>query len=86
MTNQKRIAILQEENARLRKELERTRYLSSDQVSDYVADYEKANRELFIELQELRKHYQETFREASELLSGLRKAARAAGKGKFLQR
>lgn len=86
MTNQKRITILQEENVRLRKELERTRYLSSDQVSDYVADYEKANRELFIELQELRKHYQETFREASELLSGLRKAARTAGKGKFLHR
>lgn len=86
MTNQKKIEILQEENARLRKELERTRYLSSDQVPGYVADYEKANRELFIELQELREHYQKTFQEALELLSELRGAARTAGKRKFLQR
>ena len=69
MTNQKKIEILQEENARLREELERTRYLSSDQVANYVADYEKANRELFIELQELREHYQKTFQETLELLS-----------------
>lgn len=86
MTNQKKIEILQEENARLREELERTRYLSSDQVANYVADYEKANRELFIELQELREHYQKTFQEALELLSELRGAARTAGKRKFLQR
>ena len=85
MTNQKKIEILQEENARLREELERTRYLSSDQVANYVADYEKATRELFIELQELREHYQKTFQETLELLSELRKAARTAGKRKFLQ-
>ena len=71
MTNQKKIEILQEENARLREELERTQYLSSDQVANYVADYEKANRELFIELQELREHYQKTVQEALELLSEL---------------
>lgn len=85
MTNQKKIEILQKENARLKKELERTQYLSSDQVANYMADYEKANRELFIELQELREHYQKTFQEALELLSELRGVARTAGKRKFLQ-
>jgi len=86
MTDQKKIEILQEENARLRKELERTHYLSSDGVADYVADYEKANRELFIELQELRENYRKTFKEAAKLLEGLREAAQAekARKRRFL--
>ena len=86
MTDKKKIEILQEENARLRKELERTRYLSSDKVAEYTADYEKANRELFIELQELRENYRKTFEEAANLLKGLRNAARAEGaeKRRFL--
>lgn len=85
MTKQNKIKRLQEENAQLRKELERTRYLSFDEVAGYVADYEKANRELFIELQQLRENYQKTFQEAVELLSGLRGAAKGARKGRLLK-
>lgn len=77
MKDKKKIEILQEENARLRKELQRVKYLSSDEVAGYVDGYEKANRELFIELRELRDNYRKTSEEAGKLLEGLREAEKA---------
>lgn len=79
MNDKKKIEILQEENARLRKELERLRHLSSDEVTGYVNDYERANRELFIELRELRDNYRKTSEEAAELLKRLRKVGKVDG-------
>lgn len=71
MTDKKKIEILQEENARLRKELNRLNYLTSDNVSEYVNDFERANRELFAELQELRDNYREYSGEVARLLQEL---------------
>lgn len=79
MKDKKKIEILQEENARLRKELQRVKYLYSDEVAGYVDGYEKANRELFIELRELRDNYRKTSEEAAELLKRLRKVGKAEG-------
>ena len=79
MKDEKKIEILQEENARLRKELQRVKYLYSDEVAGYVDGYEKANRELFIELRELRDNYRKTTEEAGKLLEGLREAGKAEG-------
>lgn len=88
MKDKKKIEILKEENARLRKELERLSYLSSDEVTGYAKDYEKANRELFIELRELRDNYRKTSEEAGRLLEELRGIGKAEGakKGKWLWR
>lgn len=84
MKDKKKIEILQEENARLRKELERLKRLSSDEVFGYVDDYERANRELFIELRELRDSYRKTTEEAARLLEGLREAGKIErGKWRF---
>ena len=83
MKDKKKIEILKEENARLRKELERLRHLSSDEVTGYAKDYEKANRELFIELRELRDNYRKTSEEAGRLLEELRGIGKAEGKRKW---
>lgn len=82
MKDKKKIEILKEENARLRKELERLRHLSSDEATGYVKNYEKANRELFIELRELRDNYRKTSEEAGRLLEELREIGKAEGKRK----
>ena len=83
MTDKKKIEILQEENARLRKELDRLNYLTSDEVTGYVDDYEKANRELLIELREIRDNYRKTSEEAGELLKGLKEVGKVEGVRKW---
>jgi len=82
MTGKKKIEILKEENARLRKELEQVRYLTSDGITEYVDDYERANRELFIELGELRENYRKTNEEAMKILEELREIGKIEGIGK----
>ena len=72
MTDKKKIEILQKENARLRKEQERWSSLTSDNVTEYVNNYEMTARELFIELQELRDNYRTYCMEAEEILRQLR--------------
>lgn len=76
LTKNQKIEILQKENARLQKELERVNYLTTDEIKNYVEDHEMTNRELFIELQALREKYIKTFAEASKLLNELREVAK----------
>ncbi len=82
MTDKKKIEILEKENAKLRQELEQVRYLTSDGITEYVDDYERANRELFIELGELRENYRRTSVEAGKMLEELREIGKIEGIGK----
>lgn len=86
LTKNQKIEILQEENARLRKELERVNYLTTDGITVYVDEQGKASRQLLIELTELREDYKKKFTEANKLLEELREIAKIEGvkKRRFL--
>lgn len=76
MTDKKKIEILQEENARLRKELGRVNYLLSNNVKEYVDEFEKENRKLYIELSELENEYKQNNVVVKRMLKDLKKIHR----------
>ena len=88
MTKNKKIEILQQENARLRKELQRVNYLTEDGIIDEINETEKERRKLLIELKELREKYRKTTIEASQILKELRQIAKIEGvkKRRFFRR
>lgn len=88
MTKNKKIEILQQENTRLWKELQRVNYLTEDDMTEHINDTGKENREILIELKELREKYRETVMEASQILKELRQIAKIEGvkKRRFFRR
>lgn len=88
MTDKQKIEILQQENARLRKELQRINYLTEDGIMEEINETEKERRELLIELKELREKYRKTTIESSQILKELRQIAKIEGvkKRRFFRR
>lgn len=88
MTDKQKIEILQQENARLRKELQRVNYLTEDGTIEEINETEKERRQLLIELKELREKYRKTTIEASQILKELRQIAKIEGvkKRRFFRR
>ena len=79
----KKIEILQDENGRLRRALEQVRHLTSDGIAQYVDDYERSNRELLIELRELRENYRKEVEKAGKMVKELRGIWKVEKSGRF---